>query len=189
VLTLVTSYLPLLLLPLPLSLSPVHLILLLLLTYILNRPCIYCSFLLIILFASSCHWSSRCFFDLPPCGNDDAASTIAAWFTPRLYTTASLGQATQSNGTTTDEMNGFLADIAQATIAGLTNAMKESAAEMFDEVKERIVTSTATSVTAPTGLAAASSSVADSGIGVHWLRHLLGLSEWTLPCVGVKLVL
>src|ERR1700709_2546765 len=61
----VDSYLPLLLLPLPLSLSPVHLILLLVLTYILNRPCIYCSLLLVILFASSCHWSNRCFFDLP----------------------------------------------------------------------------------------------------------------------------
>ena len=30
------------------------------LTYLLNRPCVYCSALLLILFVSSCYWSDRC---------------------------------------------------------------------------------------------------------------------------------
>ena len=33
-------------------------------TFALNRPCIYCSALLLILFISSCHWSDRCYVDL-----------------------------------------------------------------------------------------------------------------------------
>lgn len=33
-------------------------------TFALNRPCIYCSALLLILFASSCHWFDKCYVDL-----------------------------------------------------------------------------------------------------------------------------
>lgn len=41
-------------------------------TYFLNRPCVYCTLLLLILFTSSCHWSDHCFFD-----------ASANWFEPR----------------------------------------------------------------------------------------------------------
>ena len=41
------------------------------LTYVSNRPCIYCSALLLILFVSSCYWSDRCLFD-----------THGSWFAP-----------------------------------------------------------------------------------------------------------
>ena len=43
-----------------------------LLTYFLNRPCVYCSILLLILFISSCYWSDQCFFDIH-----------SNWFEPR----------------------------------------------------------------------------------------------------------
>ena len=42
------------------------------LTYFLNRPCVYCSILLLILFVSSCYWSDHCFFDIH-----------SNWFEPR----------------------------------------------------------------------------------------------------------
>ena len=146
-----------------------------------------------ILFASSCHWSNRCFFDLPQYDNrEDAASTIAAWFTPRLYTTTSfLGRLAPATSTAAEEMSVFLAHIAQTTVAGLANALKESATEMIHGVKGRIVLSTASSATATAATTAytPSSVLADTGIGAQLLRNLLGRSEWTLPCVGVKLVL
>ncbi|OQV08797.1 hypothetical protein CLAIMM_13017 [Cladophialophora immunda] len=195
------SYLPLLLLPLPLSLSPIHLILLLVLTYLLNRPCIYCSFLLIILFASSCHWSNRCFIDLPiltsqhPDGGElSSYETIAAWFTPRLYTTdfsGNLGNMTgqASNGAAASEMGGFLTDVARTTVAGLANAAKNTAEELFDEARQKLVVSSTTTGAETAASATSLPSLLDTGIGTHWLRNLLGRSEWTLPCVGVKLVL
>lgn len=133
-------------------------------------------------------------------------STVAAWFIPRLYTTAGSMTPGQSNGTATaveDLMSGFLVDVAQSTAAGLANAVKESAAAMFNETKEKLVsaavgaaaatTSSTAAVVAnaatTTPISALPSSLVDTGIGTHWLRNLLGRSEWSLPCVGVKLVL
>lgn len=176
-LTVLCSYLPLLLLPLPLSLSPIHLILLLTLTYVLNRPCVYCSGLLVILFASSCHWSNRCFIDISQHGEE--TSSIASWFIPRLYTTAgSMEVASPKNDTS--GMGGFLVDVTRSTVSGIAHAVKDSASEFMDEARQRITAGT----TQPSQMA-----TADAGIGTHWLRHLFGRSEWTLPCVGVKVVL
>lgn len=81
-----SSYIPLLLLPIPLSLSPVHLTVLLSVTYFLNRPCLYCSLLLIILFATSCHWSQRCLIDFSYVPISEGGSGYATWFIPRLET-------------------------------------------------------------------------------------------------------
>src|SRR5947207_54156 len=55
------SWLPLLFIPT--NASPAFIFLFFVCTYFLNRPCVYCSVLLVILFLSSCHWSDRCFFD------------------------------------------------------------------------------------------------------------------------------
>src|ERR1044071_6831547 len=55
------SWLPLLFIPT--NASPSFIFLFFVCTYFLNRPCLYCSFLLIILFLTSCNWSERCFFD------------------------------------------------------------------------------------------------------------------------------
>lgn len=176
-LTLHDSYLPLLLLPLPLSLSPVHLILLLVLTYVLNRPCIYCSFLLIILFASSCHWSNRCFIDFTRYGAEP--SSVASWFIPRLYTDGNKdpGMANQENSSL--EIADFLADVTRSTVYGIAHAVKESASGLLNEARQS-VPATAPSSPSPS---------VDAGIGAHWLRQFLGRTEWTLACVGLKVVL
>ncbi|EXJ91462.1 hypothetical protein A1O3_00010 [Capronia epimyces CBS 606.96] len=170
------SYLPLLLLPLPLSLSPVHLILLLVLTYVLNRPCIYCSFLLIILFASSCHWSNRCFVDLSQHGEE--TTSIASWFIPRLYTASdNIGIERQANGTS--EVADFLVDVTRSTVYGIAHALKDSTTSLINNARQSV----------PPTSALPPSPGGEAGIGAHWLRYLLGRTEWTLPCVGVKVVL
>jgi hypothetical protein len=186
------TFLPLLLLPLPLSLSPIHLATLLALIYILNRPCVYCSFLLIILFASSCHWSGRCFWgnplaDLPlslslpsttllDSSNNTTAPTNWGWipyFIPRLYTTPYTTDAV-ANHTQPTEMTTFLFEVANSTIAGLGAATAQSA----DDLLSRILPS----IAFPPSYAA-------GGVGTGWLKGLLGRGEWTLPCVGVRVVL
>ncbi len=193
------TYIPLLLLPLPLSLSPVHLTTLLILTYILNRPCIYCSFLLLILFGSSCAWQGgRCFWSVDTdflygASNETAAATAinenlgwAAYFLPRLYTTPP--QAPLNHYATTNEtaLTAFLAEVTGHTITGLASAAKGSGATLVDELKRKVIGTGAEAV-----FAAGSHSIANSanGIGTQWLKNLLGRSEWTLPCVGVRLVL
>lgn len=164
----IRSYIPLLLLPLPLSLSPIHLTTLLILTYILNRPCIYCSFLLVILFASSCHWSGRCFFDF-----SISKYGYADWFIPRLYSQPSPqymdgttnNSGTGDNGTVVD----FLGEIANQTISVLAGAVVEN-------VKSRVsIPSAAIGRKLPDAV----------GVGTAWLKSLLGRSQWTLPCVNV----
>ncbi|KIW12272.1 hypothetical protein PV08_09548 [Exophiala spinifera] len=172
------SYLPLLLLPLPLSLSPVHLVIFIALTYFLNRPCIYCSLLLVILFATSCHWSNRCFISLSQYGaENDTSSSIASWFIPRLYTTPPTGVVP---GQTSDvpEMGAFLLDVANSTVTGVSQALKDSASNLAEGARSKLITSHG-----PGSLPV------DVGIGTQWLRQLLGRSEWTLPYVEVKIAL
>ncbi|KIW39235.1 uncharacterized protein PV06_09026 [Exophiala oligosperma] len=180
------SYLPLLLLPLPLSLSPVHLIIFIALTYFLNRPCIYCSLLLVILFATSCHWSNRCFISLSSSGGqygeDPTASSIASWFIPRLYTTPPT-TSFNNNGQADDissDMGAFLADVANSTATALSQALKDSASNLVDGARSKLITNS------PGGPA---SLPVDAGVGTQWLRQLLGRSEWTLPYVEVKIAL
>lgn len=166
----VFSYIPLLLLPLPLSLSPIHLTIFLLLTYFLNRPCIYCSLLLVILFASSCHWSGRCFVDFSHTpAKEGIQGSYVGWFWPRIYSQPirHSGSPEPSNAT----MVSFLGEIANNTIAALANAA-------IDGTKQKLVRSNA-SVERIVPYSA--------GIGIQWLRRLLGRHEWTLPCVGVNI--
>jgi len=157
------SYIPLLLLPLPLSLSPIHLTIFLLLTYFLNRPCIYCSLLLVILFASSCHWSGRCFVDFSHSPADEGGlRSCAGWFWPRIYSQG----PDRANATMAD----FVSEITNSTIAALANAA-------IDGTKRKFVTSTSGERVMPYS----------AGIGIQWLRRLLGRHEWTLPCVGINI--
>lgn len=193
------TFLPLLLLPLPLSLSPVHLTALLILTYILNRPCIYCSFLLIILFGSSCAWQGgRCFWSADStsstyAGNGTVPGGVveygwAAYFLPRLYTTPATlpSQASIHSSTSENAMAAFLAEITNHTLSGLATAARESGSAILGEVKRKLVGGSAQVATE-----AGSQSISSlgSGIGTHWLKNLLGRSEWTLPCVGVKVAI
>jgi hypothetical protein len=91
----------------------------------------------------------------------------------------------QANSTVAKEMSEFLADVAQSTMSGLVRAMKESAVDLVDGAHRVVASTTHTAATSSSPI----SPLADTGIGAHWLRNLLGRSEWTLPCVGVKLVL
>ncbi|ETN43852.1 uncharacterized protein HMPREF1541_10983 [Cyphellophora europaea CBS 101466] len=190
------TFLPLLLLPLPLSLSPIHLATFLLLTYILARPCSYCSFLLVILFASSCYWSGRCFWESPvvePTGAISAGCNgtgVEQWawlpyFLPRLYTTpspsiptsASSVNATANTGSTED-FTSFLLDLTNSTLSTLGS----SAASSVMASSSAMLAKVAPSISIPTTSMA-------GAVGTQWLGKLLGRGEWTLPCVGVRVVL
>lgn len=189
------TYIPLLLLPLPLSLSPIHLTTLLVLTYILNRPCIYCSFLLLVLFGSSCAWQGgRCFWSVdtyflyPPTGSiqggvgiggnetmgalvgEEAVNWIL-YFLPRLYTTPSPFAYEPSSPDSNSTISTLLTSLSNTSIV--------------DDVKRKLLGS---------GYTDAGTQISNlglglgQGIGTQWLKNLLGRSEWTLPCVGVKVV-
>jgi Bladder cancer-related protein BC10 len=209
------TYIPLLLLPLPLSLSPIHLTTLLILTYILNRPCIYCSFLLIVLFGSSCAWQSRCLWSAGSgytytagtantgnSGNGTVSSITddglggfgwAAYFFPRIYTTPlyththtySSYAYSPTNETT---ISAFLAEITSHTLTGLAAAAKETGVSVLSDIKRKVVDSTAEAASYVSVSGGPLSSFG-SGIGTQWVKNLLGRSEWTLPCVGVKVVI
>jgi hypothetical protein len=65
----------------------------------------------------------------------------------------------------------FLGEIANSTIAALANAAIGGTQQKFGRSGasvERIMPYSA-------------------GIGIQWLRRLLGRHEWTLPCVGVNI--
>ncbi|GLI72412.1 hypothetical protein PoHVEF18_000587 [Penicillium ochrochloron] len=150
------SWLPLLFIPT--NASPLFIISFIALTYIIHRPCIYCSALLLILFVSSCHWSDRCIFDLR-----------SNWFAPR-YSSAPAesflsGNATMEAPLPGDSLAGFVFDTFNSTAKALAGAALESAQQKL-------------------GVEARSEEW--TGVGLEWLRSLLGRREWTLPCVDVK---
>ncbi|KAJ5653190.1 hypothetical protein N7490_000193 [Penicillium lividum] len=155
------SWLPLLFIPT--NASPLFIISFVALTYTIHRPCIYCSALLLILFASSCHWSDRCIFDLR-----------SNWFAPR-YSSQSSGDYTPMSGNATtaaplpgDSLTDFVFDSFNSTAKVLVGAAMESAQQR---------------------LGIKSQSDEWTGVGLEWLRSLLGRREWTLPCIDVKVQL
>lgn len=165
------SYIPLLLLPLPLSLSPIHLALFLSMTYFLNRPCIYCSLLLLILFASSCHWSSRCFVDFSFRRPETNGLGALGWWVPRLYTVPADDSTGLMPQSTLGDLE-FWQEVVNSTVAGVTSAV-------IKDVKDRIA---GTNVSLPLQMNG-------NGLGLGWIRSLLGRSEWTLPCTQWKIAI
>ncbi|KAJ5928079.1 hypothetical protein N7454_004842 [Penicillium verhagenii] len=152
------SWLPLLFIPT--NASPLFIISFVALTYTIHRPCIYCSALLLILFASSCYWSDRCIFDLK-----------SNWFAPR-YSAQSGEQYTSMTGNATmaapipgDGLTGFVFDTFNSSAKILAGAALDSAQQRLG-IESRPEEWT--------------------GVGLEWLRSLLGQREWTLPCVDVK---
>ncbi|EFX06693.1 hypothetical protein CMQ_7014 [Grosmannia clavigera kw1407] len=148
------SWLPLLFIPT--NASPTFIFLFFVCTYFLNRPCVYCSFLLLILFLTSCNWSDRCFFDF---SND--------WFEPREITHSPA--AMQS----TDSYNGTVT---------VDDGYGPTAALVFDMVK--------TTASAMAGATAEKLSHAEAewtGVGIEWLRSLLGRREWRIDCMDVNI--
>ncbi|EEH38581.2 hypothetical protein PAAG_08308 [Paracoccidioides lutzii Pb01] len=149
------SWLPLLFIPT--NASPLFILSFITLTYLLHRPCIYCSALLLILFLSSCHWSDRCFFDFR-----------GDWFAPRFAAPASPLQ------TAPDHAAPVLAEYVLETVN--TTAMALAGAAV-DEVKKQLSSN---------GTLVDKAHLEWTGMGLEWLRSVLGRREWTLPCVEVK---
>lgn len=125
------------------------------LTYFLNRPCVYCSVLLLILFISSCYWSDHCFFDIH-----------SNWFEPRHLSSPipnPLTQASDRSGSATNTAGGasFLATAINQTATALATAVAEEVGRKIDIRPEW------------------------TGIGVEWIRSWLGAREWRIPCLDV----
>ncbi|KAL6920477.1 hypothetical protein ACHAPO_007190 [Fusarium lateritium] len=135
------SWLPLLFIPT--NASPAFIFLFFICTYFLNRPCVYCSILLLILFLTSCNWSDRCFFDFS-----------SNWFLPRPVTTAQIPSDEIAEAT----FNSTAFEMVNTTIA----AIVKSASEDLEARRAEW-----------------------SGLGIEWLRNLLGKREWRIDCMDI----
>ncbi|KAK2745625.1 hypothetical protein FQN55_006116 [Onygenales sp. PD_40] len=153
------SWLPLLFIPT--NASPLFILSFITLTYLLHRPCHYCSVLLLILFLSSCHWSDRCFFDFK-----------GDWFSPRFSTPTSLPATTlPSDEDPTSGLAEYVVEAVNTTATTLAGAA-------INEAKRRLSSS---------GRTPGNVQSEWTGMGLEWFRSLLGRREWTIPCVDVKL--
>ncbi|PFH62132.1 hypothetical protein XA68_14971 [Ophiocordyceps unilateralis] len=132
------SWLPLLFIPT--NASPAFIFLFFVCTYFLNRPCVYCSILLLILFLTSCNWSDHCFFDFR-----------SNWFLPRPNVTTGLD----------DDGSVFNATVVEM----LTSTAKAIASAAADDIASRRAEWT--------------------GLGMEWLRSLLGRREWRVDCMDI----
>ncbi|KAF7563328.1 hypothetical protein G7046_g785 [Stylonectria norvegica] len=137
------SWLPLLFIPT--NASPAFIFLFFVCTYFLNRPCNYCSILLLVLFLTSCNWSDRCFFDF---GSN--------WFQPRPGTRSC--SVNQSYDDTTGYTGSLILDMINSTTKGFAGAA-------MDEVAMRKTEWT--------------------GLGVEWLRSVLGQREWRIDSMDI----
>lgn len=172
----VHSWLPLLFIPT--NASPAFIFLFFVCTYFLNRPCIYCSFLLLILFMTSCNWSDRCFFDFS-----------SNWFQPRP------GVSYFTDGTasfTCAEAGGCSGATAGAGAGAGAAAGALSAVENLTATANAtyLVAKDTVNATANAMMGAAAEQVAQArsewtGIGMEWLRNLLGKREWRIECLDV----
>ncbi|MCJ1304271.1 hypothetical protein MMC08_007083, partial [Hypocenomyce scalaris] len=126
------------------------------LTYFLNRPCIYCSVLLLILFISSCYWSDHCFFDIH-----------SNWFEPRHLSSPlpnplpPARHPSRYSDNDAPEQASFVATAVNDTVAVLAGAAIEELKRRMDFRPEW------------------------TGIGLEWIRSWLGAREWRLPCLDV----
>jgi len=152
------SWLPLLFIPT--NTSPAFIFLFFVCIYFLNRPCVYCSFLLLILFLTSCNWSDRCFFDV-----------TNNWFQPRpgamtyVDGSAASGHAAGAPAPTTPDDRDKATASAVAEMLGTTaTALAGAATDQFAQTR-----------------------VEWTGLGLEWLRSLLGRREWRIECLDVSI--
>ena len=128
--------------------------------FLLQRPCFYCSALLIILFCSSCSWANSCFFD--PDGN---------FFEPRLFSSPLAPSTSESNSCSNRSSTGSK-EIHDSEIPFLVASINETASALasvaVSGMKRRIQSKT---------------DWAESCVG--WAKRL---SEWRfqLPCLDVQ---
>ena len=158
------SWLPILFIPT--NASPSFIFLFFVCTYFLNRPCVYCSFLLLILFLTSCNWSDRCFFDFssnwfqprPTTGSSAAPPISTSWLASTAGgegTNATIPASGEDLNTT---ISLVLADMVNTTAGAFVGAVAEQAARTRTEW---------------------------TGLGMEWLRSLLGKREWRIDCLDV----
>ncbi|KUI53293.1 hypothetical protein VP1G_00793 [Cytospora mali] len=160
------SWLPLLFIPT--NASPAFIFLFFVCTYFLNRPCVYCSFLLLILFMTSCNWSDRCFFDFS-----------SNWFQPRP------GISYFTDGTTSiTGVDGGAGDSGgDASFMSVENITATANATYL--VAKDTINATANAMMGNAAGQAAQTRREWTGIGMEWLRSLLGKREWRIDCLDV----
>lgn len=158
------SWLPLLFIPT--NASPAFIFLFFVCTYFLNRPCGYCSFLLLILFMTSCNWSDRCFFDFS-----------TNWFQSRP---SSSTLATPPSPASTAAEAGNATFFSAASLAGYRDDLSAAAT-----VAAEILNGTTASLVAAATNHAAKARTEWTGLGMEWLRSLLGKREWRIDCLDV----
>jgi hypothetical protein len=155
VLTAFLSWLPLLFIPT--NASPAFIFLFFVCTYFLNRPCVYCSILLLILFLTSCNWSDRCFFDF---GSN--------WFEPR-------SPVSHTDGALNTTVGAIHYEGAAETILGDFNATMVAMAGSTAKGLARAALGDLTTLSRPEW----------TGLGLEWLRQLLGKREWRVECMDM----
>ncbi|KAI2620824.1 bladder cancer-related protein BC10-domain-containing protein [Xylaria nigripes] len=160
------SWIPLLFIPA--NASPAFIFLFFVCTYFLNRPCVYCSILLLILFVTSCYWSDRCFFEFS-----------SNWFTPRMPSAAF--------ETWIDSHYAMNATTGTAMVATSPATMDPAIYNLFNST---VLESFNTTASALAGIAAdelARKRPEWTGLGVEWLRSLLGKREWRIECMDLNI--
>ncbi|CAK7208715.1 hypothetical protein SBRCBS47491_000185 [Sporothrix bragantina] len=164
-----SSWLPLLFIPT--NASPTFIFLFFVCTYFLNRPCVYCSFLLLILFLTSCNWSDRCFFDF---GNN--------WFEPRSVPVVATGGTEMAGGCTSCKHGGHASSPSSNGSVPLVNELQDTvtmAAQLFNSTVSTVADSAFNQL--------AQTKEEWTGIGMEWLRSLLGRREWRIDCLDVNI--
>ncbi|KAI1427527.1 bladder cancer-related protein BC10-domain-containing protein [Xylaria sp. FL1777] len=155
------SWIPLLFIPA--NASPAFIFLFFVCTYFLNRPCVYCSILLLILFITSCYWSDRCFFEF---GSN--------WFAPRM-TSAAFESWIDSHYP------------ANATTSALAPVVDSAAYSIFDNSTMEAVNTTASALVGIAADEIARKRTEWTGLGIEWLRSLLGKREWRIECMDLNI--
>lgn len=150
------SWLPLLFIPT--TASPAFIFLFFVSTYFLNRPCVYCSILLLILFCTSCNWSDRCFFDFS-----------SDWFRPR----PSILTSPSADGI--------------SSIHGANGTLLLSDADDFNSTVVQMLNTTTKALAGAAASGLQSKTEEWTGLGVGWLRSLLGRREWSIDCMDIKI--
>lgn len=136
-------------------------------TYFLNRPCVYCSILLLILFVTSCYWSDRCFFEFS-----------SNWFAPRITSAAF--------ETWIDSHYPANATVVNSTAVMVTTA-DPAGYSIFNSTTMETLNTTASALA---GIAADEITRKRSewtGLGIEWLRSLLGKREWRIECMDLNI--
>ena len=127
----------------------------LLLTYFLNRPCIYCSALLLILFVSSCYWSDQCIFDFR-----------GDLFSPRHFTSPLPNPLPSANWSGLHE-SGYAGE-GSFLMTAINETASVLASAAVEEMKRRMIPRPEW-----------------TGVGLGWIRSWLGGREFRLPCLDV----